>query len=170
MTNLKFAAALFSIIMIISPHCVTAQQISGAKFIMNTKDDDKDSDEAINIKIIKNETIILYNSGWVHKDITFHNGKPNDWDTTKSGNMSPISLSDCDKLHFRVEKEGEKGWEASFQVISLDEKVILVRDTPNVRFGKKTDIRIHNPLDGLSGVKVTHIDGGSWHEFGFTCR
>lgn len=53
MTNLKFAAALFSIIMIISPHCATAQQISGAKFIMNTKDDDKDSDEDINIKIIK---------------------------------------------------------------------------------------------------------------------
>jgi hypothetical protein len=149
-----------------------ATAITDLHFDINTKGDDKDRGEAINIQIIKDGTVVVYDSGWIHDDLIFHNDSYNDWRAPWAGTgiRVPITLEDCPKLKLRVEKRGDKGWQVSFRVRANNDALILLDDTPTVQFGKRNPVEISKPLEGVHGIKVEHSDGGSFHTFGFTCR
>jgi len=40
--------------------------ITDLHFDINTKGDDKDRGDAINIQVIKNDTVVIFDSGWIH--------------------------------------------------------------------------------------------------------
>ena len=150
-------------------HAATA--ISDIHFDINTKGDDKDKGEPINIQVVKDGTTIVYDSGFIAGDLKFGNESYNDWRAPHAGTTIkvPISLDDCTKLKFRVEKRGDKGWLVSFRVRANKDSLVLLADTPTVLFGKRNPVRVHN-LDFPGGIKAEHHDGGNFHEFGFTCR
>jgi hypothetical protein len=144
-------------------------------FDINTKSDDKDLDEPINIQILKDDTAILYDSGWISVR-QFRKNK--EWKAPGPGHpiRFPILVDDCSKLKFRVEKDGDKTWEVSFRVRANNDQVVLVTNTPIVLFGKKNlfgkedPIRVEKPLEGPDGIKAQHLNGGNFHVFGFTCH
>ena len=147
-------------------------EITDMHFDINTKGDDKDRGEAINIQVIKNDTIVVYDSGWIHDGLVFRNNSYNDWRAPWAGTTlkTKVYLEDCAKLKLRVEKRGDKGWIVSFRVRGNNDSLILLSDTPDVQFGKRNPIEVHNVLQGPQGVKFKHTDGGSYHVFNFTCH
>jgi hypothetical protein len=170
--NLAMAAVL-GVLLLGSPGRVLSNgDISDIHFDINTKHDDKDRGEAINIQVLKDDTIVVYDSGWIGEDLAYRNESYTDWRAPSAGTQInvPITLDDCPKLKFRVEKRGDKGWYVSFRVRANNDQLVLLTDTPTVLFGKRNPIRIEKPLEGLDGVKAEHHNGGNFHVFGFTCR
>ena len=144
-----------------------ATQITGLKLELHTGGDDKDKGEAISIQIIKNDTVIVYDSGWIGADNTYH-----DNDTTYWGfePKVPFTLGDSPNLKLRIEKQGDKGWKVSFRLLSNKDSLVLVDNTPEVLFGKRNSVVVDKPLLGADGIKATHLDGGSIHVFAFTAK
>jgi hypothetical protein len=67
-----------------------ATPISDMRVDINTKGDDKDLNEPINIQILKDETAILYDSGWI-SELQFRKNK--EWRAPGPGH--PISFPFC---------------------------------------------------------------------------
>jgi hypothetical protein len=141
--------------------------INDLHFDIYTKEEDKDRGEAINIQVIKNDTAVVFDSGWIHGDLVFQDDSYNDW---RGAPNQAVSLEDCPNLKLRVEKQGNKGWKVSFRVRANNDTLILLNDTPEVLFGERNPVIVHNPLDGPNGVRFEHWDGGNHHVFGFTGR
>lgn len=141
--------------------------ITDFHFDINTKGDDKDKGESLNFQIIKNDTEVVFDSGWIHGDLKFHNNSNNTW---AGAPKVPVTLADAPNLKLRVEKQGEKGWKVSFRVLANNKSLVLLSDTPEVLFGKRNPVVVHNPLDGPGGVKFQHWDGGTYHIYGFTAK
>ena len=139
---------------------------------INTKDDDKDKGEAINFQILKDDKIVVYDSGWIFASWLFkensYNYKRAPWGGAKI--IVPITTADCPKLKLRIEKMGDKSWKATFQVRANERQLTLLAETPTVLFGESHPIRTEQPLEGQGGVKAKHLNGGNFHIFGFTCQ
>jgi hypothetical protein len=142
-------------------------QITGLKLELHTGGDDKDKGEAINIQIIKNDTDIIYDSGWIGANNKYHENDITYWPFEPK---RPFKLGDSPNLKLRVEKKGDKGWQVSFRLLSNNNSIILVDNTPEVLFGKRNSVVVDKPLLGADGVKATHLDGGSIHVFAFTAK
>src|SRR5262245_49468698 len=148
-----------------------------------TKSDEKIKDEPINIQILKDNTVLIYDSGWIMEERQLRKNSYNEWKAPGPGHpiRFPISLDDCSKLKLVVEKEGDKRWEVSFRVRANNDQVELMTDTPTVSFGNDNPIRlirVENPLDGTYSTKAPHLNAGrstflsrlrDFHVFGFTC-
>jgi hypothetical protein len=138
---------------------------------INTKDDDKDKGEPINFQVLKDNTIVVYDSGWFFGDRQLKENsnhyKKGPWFGRKM--TVPITTDDCSKLKLRVEKMGDGSWNATFQVRANDKQLALLSETPVVRFGKAHPIVSEKPLDGRKDAKVVHWDGGNVHLFQFNC-
>ncbi len=133
-------------------------------FDINTKDDEKDRGESVRFQIIKKDTEILYDSGWIHGDLVFGKGA---WDSRRGAPQVPFTLEDAPSLKLRVEKQGDQRWEVSFRVRANGDSLLLMDDTLKVVFGKRNTTNIDKPLRGADGKAVTHLDGGSIHIFAF---
>jgi hypothetical protein len=136
-------------------------------FDIYTKGDDKDKGEAIDFQIMRNDTEIVFDSGWFHRDRVF---VPNSYDDRKGKPKVPLTFSDCSKLKLRVEKEGDKPWKVSFRVRANKHTIVLMPETEEVLFGKRNSVNVDQALLGLDGGKTTHLDGGSIHVFTFTSK
>ena len=143
--------------------------ITDLLFEINTKDDDKDKGEPINFQILKDDKIVVYDSGWIFNWLlkeNSYNYKRAPWGGTKI--IVPITTDDCPKLKLRVEKMGDNSWKATFQVRANERQLVLLAETPTVLFGKGHPILPEKP-EGVAGAKVTHWNGGNVHIFGLNC-
>lgn len=138
---------------------------------INTKDDDKDKGEPINFQILKDDNIVVYDSGWFFGNWLLkensYNYKRAPWSGRKI--IVPITTDDCSKLKLRVEKMGDNSWKATFQVRANERQLTLLSETPTVLFGKGHPIVPEKSLDGRKDAKATHWDGGNIHIFQFNC-
>ena len=144
-----------------------ATQIADLHFDIYTKGDDKDAGEAINFQIFKNETELVFDSGWFHRDRVF---VANSYDDRKGKPKVPLTFADCSNLKLRVEKEGDRPWKVSFRVRANNHTEVLMPETEEVLFGERNSVNIEKPLLGADGVKAAHLDGGSIHVFTFTTK
>ena len=169
---------LLSIFLLVSVESIFAGTvISNLHFDIHTKGDDKDSQEPLNIQILKEYGEILYDSGWIGDDQLFPKNSHYEWKAPGPGHpiRFPILLEDCSKLKFLVEKAGDKTWEVSFRVRGNNGQLVLVTDTPIVIFGKKNlfdkenPIRVEEPLESSGGTMAHHFNGRNVHLFEFTC-
>lgn len=148
-----------------------ATDINDLLFEINTKNDDKDQGEPINFQILKDDTIVVYDSNWIFGSFLFsensYHYKRAPWAGAKI--LVPITLDDCPKLKLRVEKMGDNSWKATFQVKANDKQLTLLSETPIVLFGKSHPVRPEKPLEGPGGAKVKQLNGGNFHVFGFNC-
>src|SRR5262245_48553082 len=109
----KHFTILLSIFLLVSvERTYAATAISDLRFDINTKGEDLD--QPINIQILKDDTAILYDSGWISERQIRKN---KEWRAPGPGHpiRFPILLDDCSKLKFRVEKVSDKAWEVSFR-------------------------------------------------------
>lgn len=149
----------------------SATNIVDFEVTINTKDDDKDKGEPINFQVLKDDTVVVYDSGWFFgnwllKENSSHYKKA-PWFGHKM--TIPITTDDCPKLKLRVEKMGDGSWRTAFQVRANDKQLTLLSETPIVQFGKSHAIAPEKPLDGRKDAKVVHWDGGNIHIFQFNC-
>ncbi|PWB81170.1 MAG: hypothetical protein C3F08_02625 [Candidatus Methylomirabilota bacterium] len=163
--------AVAGVLLLGSFQAAFATNIADLVIEINTKDDDKDKGEPINFQILKDDKIVVYDSGWhfgnwVLKENSYqHLRAP--WAGRKI--IVPITTDDCSKLKLRVEKMGDNSWKAAFQVRGNERQLTLLSETPTVLFGKGHPIVPEKPLDGRKDAKVTHWDGGTVHIFQFNC-
>jgi hypothetical protein len=112
------AGAVVGVLLLSSFQAAFATNITDLLFQINTKDDDKDKGEPINFQIVKDDKIVVYDSGWhfgswVLKPNACHYRRA-PWGGSKI--IVPITTDDCSKLKLRVEKMGDNPWNATFQV------------------------------------------------------
>ncbi|MBI2882911.1 MAG: hypothetical protein HYY11_03225 [Candidatus Methylomirabilis oxyfera] len=165
------ASAVIGVLLLGSFQAAFATNITDLLFEINTKDDDKDKTEPINFQILKNDTIVVYDSNWVFGNWSFkenaYNYKRAPWGGAKI--LVPITTDDCPALTLRVEKMGDHSWKASFQVRANNNELILLTETPTVLFGESHAIRPDKPLQGPKGAKVMQSNSGNVHIFRFNC-
>lgn len=163
--------AVIGALLLGSPQAALATEINDLVFEINTKDDDKDKGEPINMQILKDDTVVVYDSNWIFGNWLLkensYNYKRGPWAGSKI--IVPITTDDCPKLKLRVEKMGDNSWKATFQVRANDKQLTLLTETPTVLFGKSHPIRPEKPLEGPGSAKVTQWNGGNVHIFGFNC-
>lgn len=147
-----------------------ATDVADLLFDINTKDDDKDKGEPINLQILKDDKIIVYDSNWIFGKwllkTNSYNYKRAPWGG--SNIIVPITTDDCSKLKLRVEKMGEKSWKATFKILANDRQLTLLSETPTVEFGKSHPILAEKP-EGTGSTKITHWNGGNIHIFQLNC-
>lgn len=163
--------AVISVLLLGSLQAALATDIVDLLFEINTKDGDKAKGEPINFQILKDDTVVVYDSNWIFrnwlftKDSYYYRRAP--WAGAKI--LIPLTTDDCPKLKLRVEKMGDSGWKATFKVLANEKKFTLLTETPIVLFGESHPVRPEKPLEGQGGAKVTQWNGGSVHIFRFDC-
>lgn len=165
------AGAVIGVLLLGSHPPSAATNIVDVIFEINTKDDDKDKGEPVNFQILKDDKIIVYDSGWHYGNWLLKEGSYQYKRAPWGGRtiIVPITTDDCSRLKLRVEKMGDNSWKASFQVRANDKKLTLLTETPTVLFGKGHPIVPEKPADGRKDAKVVHWDGGNVHIFTFDC-
>ncbi|MDE2179838.1 MAG: hypothetical protein KGJ40_03195 [candidate division NC10 bacterium] len=164
------AGAVVGVLLLGSFQAALATNIVDLLIEINTKDDDKDKGEPINFQILKDDKIVVYDSGWIFGNWTLkqnsYNYKRAPWGGAKI--IVPITTDDCSKLKLRVEKMGDNSWKVTFQVRANERQLTLLSETPTVLFGKGHPILPEKP-EGTGGAKVTQWNGGNVHIFSFNC-
>lgn len=162
--------AVAGVLLLGSFQAALAANIADLLFEINTKDDAKDKGEPINFQVLKDDKIVVYDSGWHFGNWQLkensYNYKRAPWGGAKI--IVPITTDDCPKLKLRVEKMGDSSWKASFKVQANDRQLMLLTETPIVEFGKGHPLRPERP-EGAGSAKVTQWNGGNLHIFEFNC-
>lgn len=165
------AGAVAGVLVLGSFQAALATNIVDLIFEISTKDDDKDKGEPINFQILKDDKIVVYDSGWHFGNWVLkpdaYNYRRAPWAGSRI--IVPITTDDCPRLKLRVEKMGDNPWKASFQVRANEKQLTLLSETAAVEFGKGHPILPEKPADGRKNAPVTHWDGGNVHIFQFNC-
>ncbi|MBZ0169093.1 hypothetical protein MELA_00933 [Candidatus Methylomirabilis lanthanidiphila] len=164
------AGAVAGVLLLGSFQTALATNIVNFEVEINTKDDDKDKGEPINFQILKDNTIVVYDSGWFFGNWLLEENsyryKKAPWFGHKM--TVPMETDDCSKLKLRLEKMGEKSWKATFKLLANDRQLTLLSETPIVEFGKSHSILPEKP-EGTGSAKTTHWNGGNIHIFQLNC-
>lgn len=162
--------AVVGVLLLGSFQAALATNIADLLFEINTKDDAKDKGEPINFQVLKDDKVVVYDSGWHfgnwQLEENSYNYKRAPWGGAKI--IVPITTDDCPKLKLRVEKMGDSVWKATFQVRANDRQLVLLTETPIVEFGKGHPLRPEKPK-GAGSAKATQWNGGNLHIFEFNC-
>jgi hypothetical protein len=144
--------------------------ITEMEFFFKTTNDAKAGGEAINIQVLKSD-MIVYDSGWVQGE-PYNPNTSHNWFAPWAGApiKVPVSTTDCGSLKLRVEKQGDKGWSTTVRVLGNERSLVLMAETPDVKFSARKAATVNEVLDGLGGAKIQHTDGGNFHVFSFTCK
>jgi hypothetical protein len=144
--------------------------ITEFEFFFNTRGEAKDAAEPIDIQLLKGSTVI-YDSGWIQGDVSYNVNTSHNWFAPWADKpvTVPVSTADCSSLKLRVEKQGDKPWTTNVRILGNSRSLLLLPDTADVQFGKKSATPVNDTLDA-GGAKIQHTNGGNYHIFSFNCK
>ena len=150
-------------------------KVNRLHFLFHTTRDDKDKGEAIKVSVFDGTTCV-YRSAFIHDTLTFHDWDTNDWATNNGKpeiGWTPRTLGECKKLKFKIEKQGGKGWCATFEILgNIDgqkNEIGIMQKTTEVLFGSRVGVNLKDNGIGLDfehgwAAYVFKFDGGRDHK------